>query len=206
MPNQEIIRLAVMLTFMAAFLNMPGSPTLASQPTPLYAGAAVDQSRLDDNEDFAWAALIGTRPLTGLGAELQYVNLGHTSSSISTQNPYPATLSRDAQARGVAVFAVAYLPLPISNLDIDVKAGLSRLDATESQTYTPIPIDTCLLLPPPPNAGCASRVHQTNMNFAWGAGVQMHISHVVLRADFERFLVVGDHPSLVSFGVAWAFP
>jgi hypothetical protein len=33
----------------------------------------------------------------------------------------------------------------------------------------------------------------------------MHISRVVLRADFERFLAVGDHPSLVSLGVAWAF-
>lgn len=73
------------------------------------------------------------------------------------QNPYPATLSRDAQARGVAVFAVAYVPLPISNLDFDAKAGLSRLDVTESQTYTPIPIDTCLhLLPLPPNPGCTS--------------------------------------------------
>jgi hypothetical protein len=102
------------------------------------------------------------------------------------------------------VFAVAYVPLP-GNLDIDVKAGLSRLDVTESQTFTPIPIDTCLLLPLPPNPGCTSRVHQTNTNFAWGAGVQMRISHVVLRADFERFLVVGDHPSLLSLGVAWAF-
>lgn len=204
MGNQEIARLPVLL-FTAAFLNMPGSPTHASEPTLLYAGAAAGQSRLDDSEDFAWAALIGTRPLTALGAELQYVNLGHASSSISVQKPYPTTLSRDAQARGTAVFAVAYVPLPISNLDVDVKAGLSRLDVAKSQVLMPIPVDTCLQLPLPPNPGCTYRVHQTNINFAWGAGIQMHISHVVLRADFERFLVVGDHASLLSLGVAWAF-
>jgi hypothetical protein len=150
MPNQETALPAV--TFTAVFLSMLGSPTHASEPTPLYAGAAVGQSRLDDSGDFAWVALIGTRPLTALGAELQYVNLGHTSSSVSVQNPYPATLSRDAQARGVAVFA----------------AGLSRLDVTESQAYTPIPIDTCLVLPLPPDPGCGSHVHRTNTNFAWG--------------------------------------
>jgi hypothetical protein len=203
MPNQETARPAVML-LTAAFLNMLASPTHASEPTPLYAGAAVGQSRLDGSVDFAWAALIGTRPLTALGAELQYVDLGHTSSIISVQTPYPATLSRDAQARGVAVFAVAYLPLPISNFDIDLKAGLSRLESTESRAYTPIPIDTCVL-PLPPNPACGSHIHQTNMNFAWGAGIRVHISHVVLRADFERFLVAGDHPSLLSLGVALAF-
>jgi hypothetical protein len=203
MPNQETALPAV--TFTAVFLSMLGSPTHASELTPLYAGAAVGQSRLDDSQDFAWVALIGTRPLTALGAELQYVNLGHTSSSISVQSPYPATLRKDAQARGVAVFAVAYVPIPISNLDFNVKAGLSRLDSTESRAYTPIPIDTCLVLPLPPDPGCGSHVHRTNTNFAWGAGIQMHISHVLLRADFERFLAVGDHPSLVSLGVAWAF-
>src|SRR5580700_8005037 len=123
MLNQETDRLTVML-FTAVFLSMLGSSTHASEPMLLYAGGAAGQSRLDNSEDFAWSALIGTRPLTALGAELQYVSLGHTSSIISVQTPYPATLSRDAQARGVAVFAVAYLPLPISNFDIDVKAGL----------------------------------------------------------------------------------
>jgi hypothetical protein len=103
------------------------------------------------------------------------------------------------------MFAVAYLPLPISNLDIDVKAGLSRLDSIESRAYTPIPIDTCRLLPLPPNPACGTHVHQTNTNFAWGAGFQAHISHVALRADFERFAAIGEHPSLVSLGVTWAF-
>ena len=204
MRNLKAVRPAVML-FMAVSLSLLGKVTLASEPTPLYAGAAVGQSRLYGSDDFAWAALIGTRPLTALGAELQYVNLGTTSSSIRVQNPYPATVTTDAKARGVAVFAVAYVPLPVSNLDFNVKAGLSRLENTEFQAYTPIPVDTCYLLPLQPDPACGTRVHQTNMNFAWGAGIQMRVSRVVLRADFERFLVAGDHPSLLSLGVAWAF-
>jgi hypothetical protein len=114
MPNRESVRLAVM-RFTAVVLSMQGNSAHAAEPTLLYAGAAAGQSRLDAGEDFAWAALIGTRPLTALGAELQYVNLGHVSSSISVQNPYPATLSRDAQARGAAAFAVAYVPLPVGD-------------------------------------------------------------------------------------------
>jgi hypothetical protein len=82
MSNQETARSAVML-FTAIVLSMPGNSPHASEPTLLYAGAAAGQSRLDNSEDFAWAALMGTRPLAALGAELQYVNLGHTSSSIS---------------------------------------------------------------------------------------------------------------------------
>jgi hypothetical protein len=204
MRSKETIRLPLML-ITALFLSMQGNPTHASEPTLLYAGAAAGQSRLDGSEDFAWAALIGTRPLTALGAELQYVNLGATSSSVSVQTPYPATVRRDAQARGVAAFAVAYIPLLSGNFDIDVKAGLSRLNDTQFRSYTPIPIDTCLLLPLPPDPACGSHVHQTNVNFAWGAGVQAHISHVLLRADFERFVLVGNHPSILSLGVAWAF-
>lgn len=205
MRNENTVRLPLIL-FAALFLSFQGNPANATEPTLLYAGAAAGQSRLDGSQDFAWAALLGTRPITVLGAELQYVNLGDTSSSVPVQTPYPATLHRDSQARGIAAFAVAYVPLPISNVDIDVKAGLSRLNDTESRSYTPIPIDSCLLLPLPPDPACGSHVHQTNTNFAWGAGVQARISHIVLRADFERFLLVGDHPSLISLGGTWAFP
>lgn len=204
MRNKKAVRLAVM-QFTVVFLSMLETSTHAAEPTLFYAGAALGQSRLDGSDDFAWTGLIGTRPLSALGAELQYVDLGHTSSSISVQTPYPATVDRQAQARGVAAFAVAYLPLPLGNFDIDAKAGLSRLDDTEFRAYRPIPVDTCLLLPLPPDPACGSRVHQTNTKFAWGAGVQMHISHAVLRADFERFLIVGDHPSLFTLGAVWAF-
>jgi hypothetical protein len=93
---------------------------------------------------------------------VQYVNLGHTSSSVALQGLSASTLNRDARPSGAAFFAVGHVPLPISNVDFDVKIGLSRLNDSQSQSLTPIPIDSCVELPLPPNAGCAFRVHRTN--------------------------------------------
>jgi hypothetical protein len=187
----------------AVSLTVVAGTSLASETTPVYAGLAAGQAHLAADEDFGWAAVVGTRPMSMLGAEIQYVDFGHIDRSTSASPTDAQSVHTDAKARGVALFAVGYVPLPANNLDVYAKVGVSRIDSTVTLAYTPIPIDSCFVSP---NAlGCGSHVRDTNTHLAWGAGVQIPIAKLALRADYERFTAAADHPSLLSLGVTYAF-
>jgi opacity protein-like surface antigen len=137
----------------------------------------------------AFKAIVGIRPISLFGAELEYADAGHPSGNLFG---YPA----DASIRGAAAFGIVFLPVPI--IDIYVKAGAARLESTLGGIVPYLPI--C--------AGCAPpRFEQdrTNTAFAAGAGAQYKIGSWAVRAEYERFSAAGEYPSLVSLGLTWTF-
>jgi hypothetical protein len=110
-----------------------------------YAGAAVGQSNVRANQvAFAfppgandgtplgfnehatgWKVLTGIRPISLMGAELEYVDFGHPSA----QMPFGNLLGTqaDAHPRAATLSGLLYAPLPLPVLDLYGKVGVSRL-------------------------------------------------------------------------------
>jgi hypothetical protein len=183
----------------------------ATDPLGMYVGGAVGQSRVEADvsgifgsgifrEDHgAFQVMAGVRPISLLGAELAYVNLGHPSGDIGG---FPA----DVTTRGVAAFGVLYLPIPIPAFDIYAKAGLARMQGTVNSTNYRLRID-CFpgLACTPMYTGPNFPMDRTDTHFAAGAGAQVKFGSWAVRAEFERFDAIGAHPSLASVGITWSF-
>src|SRR6202011_3946238 len=108
----------------------------ADNPAGFYLGAGVGYStiRSDDSayglpgyfndHQTAWKLIAGVRPMSILGAELQYIHFGqpgHLSGNYDT-----GYYGRDSHPRASALFAMGYLPLPIPFFDVYGKAGIAR--------------------------------------------------------------------------------
>jgi hypothetical protein len=76
-------------------------------------------------------ASLGIQPLQHFGAELQYFDFGHPSTT------YPFD-HIDARATAVALFGVGYLPLPVSGLELYAKAGDGHLQVAP-RADSPVP-------------------------------------------------------------------
>ena len=125
----------------------------------LYVGAGAGQSTLHqdvyqvDAHATGWKVLAGWRPLSVVGAEIEYANLGSknvTYQSLGTQ------VSTDAHA--TALFALGYLPVPLPWFDLYGKLGAARVQANTkvscyALTCNPLIIDD-----------------STRTSVAWGAG------------------------------------
>jgi opacity protein-like surface antigen len=189
----------------ASAVSALGVPTavLAADGVGLYVGATAGQARTDAAHSAGWQVLAGVRPLNVLGAEFDYVDFGHASGTDAVTVPYHTTERIDTAARGGALFAVGYVPVPVAYLDFYGKAGLARIQSKADGSYQPIPIDTCYYNKSA--AGCPLHVESTNTGFAWGLGTQLTLSNIALRAEYERFTVRSSHPALLSLGVTWRF-
>ncbi len=163
-----------------------------ADPLGLYLGGGVGQAntKVDDlgfsEHHLGWKALVGLRPIDVVGAELEYVDLGHPSSA-GTLGP------ADAHVRAAALFGHVYLPLPVPHLDVYVKAGLSRLQSTVNGPCSSGP--PCSLF----------RFDRSDTEFAYGAGVQFHFSSLALRGEYERFRSPIGDPSFASASLIWSF-
>ena len=180
-----------------------------------YVGGAVGQSHVEaagqqvraggnvffdtgrfDEPHAAYKLMVGIRPIPLLGAELDYMDLGHPSGSF---NADPAKVSM----KGESAFGVIYLPVP--TIDLFLKAGLARMQSQVNGTghfapYCP-PYSACPLY-----VGIAHfQLDRTNTGFAAGAGAQYKFGPWAVRTEYERFNAAGEHPSLLSLGVTWSF-
>jgi len=162
-----------------------------------YVGGAIGRSQLDvDSQDSSahgtgWKAVVGVRALDFLGAEAEYVDLGHARHA--TQ--YGQLNSR---ASGPAVFGVAYLPIPIPFVDVFGKAGLANVQQKASLQGSGG--SACV-----PGVGCDG-FNRTESEFAWGGGVQVKVASLAVRAEFEQYRASGGSVNLGSVGVFWTFP
>jgi opacity protein-like surface antigen len=202
---------AYSLALMVASLVLSAIPIReanATDPLGMYVGGAVGQSQVSayaDSASFlpigsggagefkenhaAFKAIVGIRPISLFGVELEYADLGHPSGNLFG---YPA----DASIKGTAAFGMLFLPVPV--VDIYVKAGAARLQSTLSGIVPYLPL--C--------GGCAPpRFEQdrTNTAFAAGAGAQYKFGSLAVRAEYERFSAAGEHPSVVWLGLTWTF-
>ncbi len=178
----------------------------ALSPLGLYLGGAFGRAnvRVDssttgslfdlDEHHAGWKAMLGVRPVSGFGAELEYIDFGHPQSTI-------AGVRTDARARGAGLFAVGYLPIPV--VDVFGKAGVARLQTIvkgASETVQPTG-EVCSNS----SLSCLFDSDHTDTRFAYGGGVQVKISRLAVRAEYERISARGGDPSLLSVGATWTF-
>ena len=164
---------------------------LASDFNPLgtYVGASIGEGRDMAGDALGWKILGGLRPLSFLGAEAEYVDFG-------SSNTEGGLYRLAARAHGEAVFAVAYLPFPLPRVDPFVKAGWSHVDAHASGTLSCPAPEFCIV---------ALNETSHDSGFAYGAGLQAHLAHLRIRAEYERTSDTMENPSLLSIGANWTF-
>lgn len=175
---------------------------LAGDLLGLYVGGAMGQAqvRVDasgfSTQDFkenhsAFKFLVGGRALSVLGAELEYVDMGHPAGALSG-------LPAEGSAKGTAAFALLYLPIPLPVLDIYGKVGVSHLQTSlRGSLVSPVCVGPCTTL------GSFS-YGSSRSALAAGAGVQLSLASVAVRAEYERFGTAVASPDMVTLGLTWS--
>jgi len=150
---------------------------------------------------FAWKAIVGIRPISILGAELEYIDFGHPGSDETYYNSY-YYYGPDSHPRAIAAFGVGHIPLPLPFLDIYGKAGAARLhtnvngfDGPNCPSYA-----VCGVV-----GGNYSSQSVWDTRFAYGAGVQSRFWGLSVRAEYERINSPFGDPDLFSVGATWTF-
>jgi hypothetical protein len=153
-----------------------GAGTAHAENGFFYLGAGVVRNSLSDItsigglpelKNTSWKAYAGVRPLNWLAAEADYIDLGSSSGTNS------AGSSGTTNGSAFAAYAVGFLPIPLPIVDIFGKAGFARWK-----------YDGSVNLP-----GSATGFSTNGTDFAWGIGVQAHISLVGARLEYENFNV-----------------
>lgn len=193
-------------------------PASAGNPLGIYVGAGVGQADVSldrfpagasnptsfSEHAAGWKALVGLRPVPWLGVEVEYVDLGHPNTILSgaasaTASGVPAT----AKVNGQALFGLAYLPLAL--IDVYGKLGVSRLHTRgDTAAIGIVGVDTCFFQPEA--LGCRPfRNDRQATSLAWAGGVQVKLSAIGLRVDYERFRSGSVRPGLAGLTVSWTF-
>jgi hypothetical protein len=194
-----------------------------SDPFGLYAGLGVGRSTLGGGIEVAdpynptpfaqselgFKGLIGVRPIPWVGAELEFIDFG--TSRAGSEPPVIVRginngqfLGGNAAERAGALFVVGYLPLPAGWPEFFGKVGFARLWGAYSYTA-----DENIITPTGTTfATVYTRQTDDSRGIAMGAGVQMHLGGLGVRAEYERVdgsQNSGQHqkPSLVSASVFW---
>lgn len=182
----------------------------------LYVGAGVGQSNIRADRtsfslpaDFAehhngWKAIVGVRPLPIVGAELEYLDFGHPRTIFGVPSTVGLLTPVDVAAKATALFGVVYVPLPV--VDLFAKAGVARLQTTVTVggnvTCIAGSVQCCEVI-----IGCVPtyRYQRTDQRFAFGAGTQIKVLGLAVRAEYERISAVGGDPDLWSVSLLWRF-
>ncbi len=163
-----------MRTLTLLILLTLGAGTAHASDGFFYLGAGVVRNSLSDITSFgglpelkntSWKAYAGVHPLDWLAAEADYIDLG------SSSNGSTATTNGSA----FAAYAVGFLPIPLPIVDIFGKAGFARWKYDGTVT--------------PSGSSAASGFSTRGTDFAWGIGVQAHISIFGARLEYENFNV-----------------
>lgn len=174
-----------------------------ADPLDFYIGAGIGQASVKvdefpagnplgfDENHTGWKALIGIRPISLLGAEIEYFDSGKAAATAGIWQ-------LDAQIRGAAAFGLAYLPLPLPLLDVYGKLGVARLQTT-ANGLPGAGIFCAILIP------CVIALDHTDTSFAWGVGAQVKVSKLAIRAEYERFDSPYGDPDLLSLALVWHF-
>jgi hypothetical protein len=200
----------------AAALAGVSAAALADNPIGMYVGAGVGASNVGSNDyydygyyggyhdnDVAWKAIVGIRPIPFVGAEAEWIDFGSGNGN----NGYYANgyfySNSSSHPKAAVLYGVGYLPLPIPFLDVFGKLGAARLQT--DITTVAYPSGYC----PPPYSACAQpisyRTDQWNTKLAWGAGVQARWQDFAFRAEYERIDSQFGDPAAVTVSATWTF-
>ncbi len=176
-----------------------GESTVRSDTNfPGNSGYGYDAFYSDPRHHFAWKAIAGIRPISIIGAELEYIDFGHPGGD---GGYYSYNYGPDSHPRAIAAFGVGHLPLPIPFLDIFGKAGAARLHTNVNGFDG----STCGLNQIYPQCGSITSQGTWDTRFAYGAGVQSRIWGLTVRAEYERINSQFGDPDLFSVGATWTF-
>jgi opacity protein-like surface antigen len=162
-----------------------------------YASLVVPNAETFRHSDTAYDLMLGVRAVSLLGAELQYLNLGHPQGDFYG---YPA----DASVKGAAAFGVLYFPVPVPMIDFYAKAGAARLQS-EVSGFFPSGGTALVCVAGAPCGTFPFHLDRTTTGFALGAGAQLRFGDWAIRAEYERFDAAGAYPSLAAVGFTWTF-
>jgi opacity protein-like surface antigen len=169
-------------------LGMLGSAA-AGAAEGFYIGGEAQQSHFDsdefdvddiDNDDYGWKAMAGFRFTPHVALEGTYTDFGKENApSVAVGGPF------EADAEAFSIYGLALFPL--GPVDLFAKAGASRIDSKGNV------------------GGVLYKDHDTI--FAYGAGVQLWLGNLAIRADYEKYDtdVVGDLDA-IAVGVTYTFP
>jgi hypothetical protein len=209
MAIKSLINPRILIVSAIALLALPGGKLLADDLLGMYVGGAVGRSQVAAEASYptianpnpsefkenhsAFKVMVGVRPISLIGAEVDYIDFGHPRGNIFS---YPA----DASLKGAAAFGILYLPVPI--IDLYLKAGAARLQSTLRGFYAE---GDNICVPGAPCGTAAFQLNRTNTSGAGGVGAQYKFGAWAVRAEYERFNAAGGNPSLLSAGITWTF-
>jgi hypothetical protein len=189
---------------------------LADNPLGLYigVGAGVGQVGNDygyydpygyggrfHDHDAAWKVIAGLRPISLVGAEIEYIDFGNARGNDGYYyGNYDYSVS--AHPKATVVYGIGYLPLPLPFLDVYGKLGVARLQ-TDNSYYTPVGDCTAAVQVSCPAVGF--RFDEQNTKFAYGAGVQTKFQDFAFRAEYERISSPYGDPNAFTVSVTWTF-
>jgi opacity protein-like surface antigen len=186
------------------------SSALADDLIGLYVGGGlgtsnvrVDDSVLGSGQGFdahkdGWKLLLGVRPISLVGAEVEYIDFG-TAHFVTPTDSFGLAQRGEAHPKAAAAFGVIYAPIPIPLLDVFGKIGVARLQMDVNAT-TFCAVSPCVAIASPPFA-----FNRTNARIAYGAGAQFKFSGFAARLEYERVNATTGDPDLMSIGITWSF-
>jgi opacity protein-like surface antigen len=147
-----------------------------------------------------WKVFAGVRPISLIGAEIEYVDFGSATAS-NTVTGFGFRYSINMSAKAEAAYGVVYAPIPVPFLDLYGKAGVARLQTSSNG------IGGLGCFPPMlcPLASGNFQRDRTDTRFSYGAGVQFKVGRFGVRGEYERISASTGDPDLLSFGVLWSF-
>ncbi len=146
-----------------------------------------------DSHPTGWTALMGLRPITFIGGELQYVDFGH-GSTVSSDGLF----EKSVHQHGPAAFVNVYLPIPL--IELFAKAGIAHTETSVTEKAL-VPV-TCPVTVP--NCGYSSSNTSVN-KAAYGGGLQLKLGPIAVRAEYVRFEASAGHPQMASLDLLWRF-
>jgi hypothetical protein len=207
LQKRIMTRTALLLWLPATLVSMCAA---ASDFNPLgfYIGGTVGRSDVRttvnhfsphdfDQRDTGWKVFVGLRPNHWIAAELTYVDFGHPTQST---NPDGIVFSHaDALQRAETLSGLVFAPIPLPLLDVYARIGIARLHSSGSETIQ-CRICFAALIPFAP-----LRLNQTNTDLQYGGGLQVKLSALTARLEYERIKDGRGDPDLLSAGVTWTF-
>jgi opacity protein-like surface antigen len=187
----------------------------------LYVGGGVGYAKMDqffndpvsptdfsDKHRTGWKLLVGIRPLSWFGFELDYKDFGsaHAGPSSDGLSPPDQIYGADGHIRAESLFAVGYLPLHLSWIDVFGKVGLSHARASDSYAgnFPNVFINCATTCVPLGQVSVSESAHDTGL--AYGGGVQVHYGRLATRLEYEQLnWQFAGNPSMASFVVTWSF-
>lgn len=188
----------------------------ADNPLGLYVGAGVGAAHINNNNgrydpygysggfddhDAAWKVIAGLRPLSIVGAEVEYIDFGGAGGSPGFYHgAYDTGFNEHPKAS--VLYGVGYLPVPLPFLDVYGKLGVARLQTNNTYYST---TSACALTPGATCTQSQSRFDQQNTRLAYGVGVQAKYQDFAVRGEYERISSSFGDPSALTINLTYTF-